>query len=238
MVRIASEVDPQGRHVKRDSEFAHVIRDFILENRPLKLLETGTDVGMGTTYVIAQALRDASLEDATFFSIEVNPTLFWEAKKNLEREGLLKYVHLINGLSLPRYLLPSLEEIHREFVLELKGDIIVDYEPEIRAQKYFEETHFPQVPDDCLGWCLQQFNYNPDFVLLDSAGYLGFTEFTYLLENLEGECVIALDDINHVKHHRSFEYIASHKKLFNILKVSNEKFGFCLVRYRGTGFGR
>ena len=139
---------------------------------------------------------------------------------------------IVNGLSLPRALLPTLEEIEERFVKNLKGDVIVDYSPEVRAKMYFEETNFPGVPDDRLGWCLQNLSYSPDLVLLDSAGYLGYIEFTYLIENLKSECIIALDDIQHVKHFESFKYIRKHPDRFEILEFSpKDKFGFCIARF-------
>jgi hypothetical protein len=92
------------------------------------------------------------------------------------------------------------------------------------------------VPDDLLGGCLREFGGRPDFVLLDSAGHMGHIEFAYLLSQLTGPCHIALDDIRHIKHHRSFRQIQSNPR-FELLVSSNEKFGFCLANYAAEEAG-
>src|SRR5207248_1789299 len=101
---------------------------------------------------------------------------------------------------------------------------------ENRADLYHRETDFPGVQDDMLGRCIKECNGRPDFVLLDSAGHIGYQEFSYLVKLLEGPCVIALDDVYHIKHHKSLQQIQSDPR-FNILALSREKFGFCFVEF-------
>ena len=104
--------------VHTDSVFARTIRELFVRTRPKKILETGTFMGTGTTAVIAAALRDFALDDSVFYSIEVNPGLHGLAGRNLEKEGLLAYVTLLNGLSVPLGLLPTREEIEKRTVKE------------------------------------------------------------------------------------------------------------------------
>ncbi|GAH97755.1 unnamed protein product, partial [marine sediment metagenome] len=49
-------------------------------------------------------------------------------------------------------------------------------------------------------------------------------------DNLQGECHIALDDIYHVKHHRSFKQIQEDDR-FELIVHSEEKFGFCIAKF-------
>ncbi|MBN1818551.1 MAG: hypothetical protein JW828_14405, partial [Sedimentisphaerales bacterium] len=227
--RITAEHDPHGASVKTESSFADNIRDLFTRIRPRKIIETGTFHGTGTTTVIAQTLRSLGLDDAVFFTIEVNPVNHYRAQQNLAASAL--QVHCLNGLSVPRIMLPDRDDIRRRTVADLPdADIFVDHKEEKRVELYFAETDFTQVPDNLLYQCLKEFDFRPDFVLLDSAGHMGNVEFNYLIENLRGPCYIALDDIYHVKHHKSFEQIKTDPR-FEILVASREKFGFCIVRF-------
>jgi ADP-heptose:LPS heptosyltransferase len=55
-------------------------------------------------------------------------------------------------------------------------------------------------------------------------------EFNYLIERLQGPCYIILDDIRHIKHHRSLKQMGDDLR-FTILTVSDEKFGFCIAKF-------
>ncbi len=217
--------------VKADSAFAREVRTLFSRVHPARILETGTFIGKGTTTVIASALRDIGIKGARFYSIEVNPGLHALARRNLEKAGLSGYVNLLNGLSVPRSLLPAREEIERRTVTEIGSEpVYVDHAPEERVQKYFSETDFPGVADDLIGRVLHVFSFRPDFVLLDSGGHMGYIEFTYLVSRLKGECFIALDDIYHIKHHRSFTQMSKDPR-FKILAAVREKAGFCIAHF-------
>jgi GT2 family glycosyltransferase/glycosyltransferase involved in cell wall biosynthesis/Tfp pilus assembly protein PilF len=217
--------------VNTDSAFAREVRSLFARIRPMKILETGTFVGNGTTNVIASALRDLGSRGAKFYSIEVNPGLHAIARRNLEKAGLSPYVNLLNGLSVPRSLLPGMEEIERRTVKEIgKDPVYVDHAEKDRVEKYYNETNFPGVADDLIGRVLGVFGFRPDFVLLDSGGHMGTIEFTYLISRLEGECHIALDDIFHVKHRESFSRMSSDPR-FEIIAAVREKAGFCIARF-------
>jgi hypothetical protein len=215
--------------VPADSQFARCVRDLFSRIRPTRIIETGTYLGTGTTSIIASAIRDLGIDDARFISIEVNPRNLERACINLLCAGL--EVELVNALSVPRALLPTIQQIENELVENVVADgLIVDHEQHDRARLYFGETNFDQLPDDALGHAIRQFDGRPDFLLLDSGGHMGWIEFRYALELLKGPCHIALDDIYHVKHHRSFELI-KHDARFRLLAASEEKFGFCIARF-------
>ncbi|HMK38265.1 MAG TPA: glycosyltransferase, partial [Bacteroidota bacterium] len=217
--------------VKTDSAFAREVRSLFARLRPMKILETGTFIGNGTTTVIASALRDLGIAGAKFYSVEVNPGLHGMARRNLEKAGLTPFVSLLNGLSVPRALLPGREDIEKRTVTEIGTDpVYVDHAPEDRVEKYYRETDFPGVADDLIGRVLGVFEFRPDFVLLDSGGHMGNIEFNYLLSRLKGECHIALDDIFHIKHHRSFRQIQSDPR-FEIVAAVREKAGFCIAHF-------
>jgi hypothetical protein len=220
--------------VETESQFGRAVNDLFARVHPRRVIETGTYWGTGTTTIIAKALRDLGIEDAEFISIEVNPRNLDRAAANLAKAGLV--VELVNGLSVPRILLPDLNRIEQDLVRNVLADgLVVDHEEQDRARLYFKETDFSDLPDDVLGNALERFDYRPDFVLLDSGGHMGHIEFRYLIEKLRGPCHIALDDIYHVKHFRSFQEMKQDNR-FELVAASEEKFGFCIARFEpGVG---
>ena len=181
--------------------------------------------------MIAQALKEESLGEALFCSIEVNPEHLRQARQNLQAAGLAERVRLLHGLSVPRERLPSAAEIRRATVEDVAfQDIFVDHAEGDRARLYQDETDFPDAEDDLLGSVLDEMDGRPDFVLLDSGGHMGRAEFAYLLERLRAPCTIALDDIYHVKHHANFQRMQDDDR-FEILASGREKFGYGIARY-------
>jgi glycosyltransferase involved in cell wall biosynthesis/ADP-heptose:LPS heptosyltransferase/SAM-dependent methyltransferase len=217
-----------------DSEFARAIRQLFKRYQPRRIIETGTYLGTGTTRVIAETIRALGLSGATFHSIEINPGHFARARANLRAAGLESFVRLERGLSVPRQLLPDVNQIEDSTVRQPEfGGIFVDHREANRAKLYFAETNFSDCPDDLLGRVLGAFENQPDFVLLDSGGHMGFVEFQYLIGKLAGPCLIGLDDIHHIKHHKSFQLMRRDPR-FEVLVESKEKFGFCLARFTPT----
>jgi radical SAM superfamily enzyme YgiQ (UPF0313 family)/ADP-heptose:LPS heptosyltransferase/predicted O-methyltransferase YrrM/Flp pilus assembly protein TadD len=215
--------------VDTQSDFASTVRELFRRIRPRRIIETGTYLGAGTTAIIASSLHDSGIRDAVFFTIEVNPLHHRQALVNIAQNSF--DVIALNGLSIPRRLLPSAEEIEAECVNRVhQPGIFVDHQEHERTRLYFDETNFPELPDDLLGKCLQKFDGCPDFVLLDSAGHMGNIEFNYLISRLKGECYIALDDIYHIKHYKSILQIQNDQR-FNSISHSREKFGWCIVKF-------
>jgi hypothetical protein len=232
--RIAARLSKKDQTlIEAESQFGTCVREVFARIRPKRIIETGTYFGTGTTTIIATSLRDLGIDDAEFISIEINPKNLQRAQANLAKAGLS--VELLHGLSVPRKLLPTLQQIEEQFVRNVECDgLIVDHEEIDRVQKYYGETDFSDLPDDLLGKTLARFDYAPDFVLLDSGGHMGYVEFRYLVQQLRGACHVALDDIYHVKHHRSFQAIKNDPR-FSLVAVSEEKFGFCIARFEPTG---
>ena len=233
-IKIAGIDNPSGKdltQVDDQSEFSREIHRLFTEIRPQKIIETGTYHGSGTTRIIAGALKDSGVENSTFYSIEIDPRNCIIAAENLRAAGLLEYVRIVNGVSIPRKELPSREEIQDYTVDNIEfDDIFVDHQASERALLYYQETAFDDVPDDLLGNCLKEFDHRPDFVLLDSGGHIGYAEFVYLIGKISASAYIALDDIFHIKHRKSFELVKSDPR-FDIRVTSGEKFGFCIARF-------
>lgn len=228
--RIAGEIHAHDvTAMNTQNQFANSLKRLFVKYRPKRLIETGTYRGTGSTSMIAQALLSAGLHDARFLSIEVNEKNIARAKQHLAAQAY--NVQVIHGLSVPRCLLPSREQIESMYVNRIEAEsVFVDHQPGKRADLYFGETNYPDVPDDQLGACLQAFDYSPDFLLLDSGGHMGNIEFNYVLPLLKSPCIIALYDINHVKHYRSFQQVQNDDR-FELIERSDEKFGWCMARF-------
>jgi glycosyltransferase involved in cell wall biosynthesis/ADP-heptose:LPS heptosyltransferase/tetratricopeptide (TPR) repeat protein len=231
--KVAEYYINDGIKVDTHSSFGRNIKELFARITPQKIIETGTYLGTGTTAIIADTLTGLGIRDTVFYTIEVNPEYYSKAKKYFSDNNLKVYA--LNGLSIPRSMLLSRNEITRKTITEAKySSIFVDHPEQKRAELYHRETDFPNVPDNLLYKCLKNFDFKPDFVLLDSAGHLGNIEFDCLIENLKGECYIALDDIYHIKHHRDFLKMQSDER-FEIVVQSEEKFGFCIARFNPLG---
>ena len=217
--------------VSHESEFSKEIKKIFKEYHPQKILETGTYLGMGTTRSIYDAIQEAEIKDVNFHTVEVNPEFYQQALANVFDYDQTGTVIVHNGLSVPRNLLPSKEEIETITIKAIEDEeIFVDHDEIDRVKKYYDETNFSIVEDDLIGKILKEFNYEPDFVLLDSAGHMGKIEFDYTISLIKKKCIIALDDVNHVKHYQSLKLIKSDER-FEILHESDEKFGFVIVSF-------
>lgn len=233
MYKITSSVAGGGMDLSVNSAFSRTIHDLINIRRPLKLLETGTHFGTGSTRIICNALQAAGMLNPDlrprpkFYSIECNPRYFAVARSNCMSYPVL----LQQGLSIPRSLLPDKAKIQEEYVVKQPSeDIFVDGMEGRRADEYHAETDFAGA-DDLLDRCLTDFDYCPDFLLLDSAGHIGFIEFTYVIPKLKAPCLIVLDDTKHVKHYETMKFIKANPKEYKIIVESDEKFGFAVVEY-------
>ncbi|MDX2185074.1 MAG: glycosyltransferase family 9 protein [Gemmatimonadaceae bacterium] len=215
--------------VGADSDFGRALSGLITRKQIRRVIETGTYYGTGTTRAIARALKAAG--GGVCYTIEVNPQHYAIALQNLRRDDLLDVVRPLLGLTVPRSALPDAAAVRRATIDDIRGtDVIVDHDEGDRVERYLAETHNPGVPDDLIGLAMQAVDYAPDLVLLDSGGHMGFVEFSYLISRLQSPTYIALDDIRHIKHQKSWATISSDPR-FQILIESNEKFGFGIARF-------
>jgi hypothetical protein len=219
---------PDSMAIRGNTQFADCVHAIIAERRPTRIIETGTFEGTGTTAIIGSGLKNAGITQAEFFSIEVNPKRFDKATENVKKSGI--NVQLKLGLSIPRQLLLSPVQIHQQYVQRVVDGIYVEWSEKDRPLAYHHETNFPDLPDDLLGSLLTHFQNRPDFLLLDSAGHLGYIEFQYVKNRMNGPCVLVLDDTRHVKHFQSVADMKSDRR-FRILTESEEKFGFCIAEF-------
>ena len=204
-MRIAENIPGYGTQVA--SDFAHMITSLVAEETITKVIETGTYLGLGTTRAVLDGMRFHGME-FNFISIEVNPSFHKQAiANNVGVPGL----HLLNGLSIGKPHLPI------DTTFNVPDHVIVDHQPSVRQKLYNREIDF-DVEDHLLSKAIEALSGKPELVILDSAGHMGLIEFKYLMNLLGNHSFyLALDDIGHVKHYESFEFVKSHPEVFTIL---------------------
>lgn len=199
--------------------------------RPRRLIETGTFDGLGSTTLLAEACDAAGVTDYRLITIEGNFGNSVAAQRNLAHHP---QVTVLWGSTLPKADLPTLKDIQRDFVERAtnEGAIYYDHERNVRAQRYFSEQTSDSREDGLLARALRAFGDHPDFVLLDSAGHLGWQEFMLVDRTVRAPFFLLLDDINHCKHHRSWQHIKDGNG-WEVVAESAERFGWGLCRRAG-----
>jgi hypothetical protein len=216
-MRIAEDLVKDGATVSES--FQKAITDIIAANGFTRIIETGTYHGTGTTRAVLEGLRRHG-KPFEFYSIEVNPTNYRIAQGNL---GTQRGLHLVNGLSIDRALLPQTVQF-----TDYPDDVIVDFKPAVREKSYLLECAF-DVKDNCLLECLECLEYSPEVVILDSAGHIGTLEFEYLMAHVQDNFYLCLDDTLHVKHYKTAQKIRSDDR-FRIAWETSDKFGSLIAK--------
>lgn len=222
-----------GRDMTEISQpHSEIIRECFKKYRPRKIIETGTYQGIGSTKLIASLIRDLQIEDSKFYSIECNEGFYQDAKVNLTAHGMQDFVILMKGLSVPKSLLPNESETQEKIERALLTDgIKVDHaEVKLGSVLYSKEAQ-TDGQEDLLGYIIKKGCFNPDFVLLDSAGHIGSIEFEYFTRILTYPCLIGLDDTKHIKHFESKETMLSDSNRFEILYESSEHTGSLIAQF-------
>jgi hypothetical protein len=94
------------------------------------------------------------------------------------------------------------------------------------------EADKPVHIDAMIRRCIElEFRKPPDFVMLDSAGHLGWIEFQYLMLFLKLPCVLALDDTKHLKHYRTLAFIEKDSR-FKVVARGSERFGWVVAEFQ------
>jgi cephalosporin hydroxylase len=189
-MQIAQHIMPNGMSAK--AEFCFAITELIRNFRLKKIVETGSYMGEGTT----KAIADAMLGDEMVYSIEVNPRYYEIARKKHKNTS----INFLLGLSVKKPLLPT------DFTWDVPSNIVIDHLDHNREILYKQEVSF-NVPDNMLDFALSKMNYQPDLVILDSAGHMGLVEFKELMKLAEAPFFLALDDTNHIKHYESVKLL-------------------------------
>ena len=220
-----------------NKHFKAAIQKALTENPFIEdIVETGTHLGTGSTQVWA----DTGLPVKT---IEANYQFFKEAKKNLKD---FNNVQLFHGTSLLVSEMENFVKENEEYYnwANTSQDIGSDswdpigfYLAEVNGKGFDEDFMEDHEKGAETSLNLQNLlphltnNNKNQIIFLDSSGGVGFLEYQSLMrmptEFLEKE-ILFLDDIYHVKHHRSA--LDLEERGYNFIRIEDDRSGYCVLR--------
>lgn len=190
-------------------------RIFERDEGPRAVIETGTYLGTGTTRVVIDAWDRAikrANDELLMWTIEANKKAFQTAKENLKN---YPWIQLLNGLSVDRKEAETF--IQNDWILGPEGeslDILKDADIDLRCYYGTEISQQVTGPviDNLLPNCISAAGDRTILFVLDSAGGLGYLEFTKVKE-LMGDrgYYLVTDDVNHLKHYRSHQEVLANE---------------------------
>jgi len=222
-MRLAKDICLNG--VSASSGLCLALKQVIEEYCPIRIIETGTYHGTGTTKAIIEACILSQVK-SILYSIESDKGNVELSKKNLAFYLTNHYCkfEVLSGVSVSKEeaFTTPLNYAH------LPEDIIVDF---VNPKDYTREiAHASRY--NLLEECFARFDGEPDLVVLDSAGHLGLQEFLYVVENARKDFILALDDINHIKHHESKRLITEVAYNAEIIHQGEDKFGWLIAKIK------
>lgn len=192
-------------------KFRKLIKELLISYQFEQVIETGSFDGLGSTKIFAET-------NLSVKSLECNFVHYLTAKQNL-----LEYpnVEIINAFSLNK----------KDMIDFIKTD---DF---LSDEEYYNENNILSDNKnnvDFYIWELNNYSFNTtkenvllnlidndikQLIFLDSAGGVGFLEFKELFkikkEFLKNKLIL-LDDVFHIKHHRSHKFLIDNNIPFEI----------------------
>ena len=239
--------------MSKDEKFLNTIDGIFRDNVITTIIESGTFKGTGSTTTIAESVVRNKVDIECFYTIEVDYRFYTIAKKNLKK---YKFIHPIWGLSVDQNKAISFIENddaiknhsnYPDVYIDTLNNPVEFYLNEINGQLSKTEKKKPfflslfadskkhtEFAKNVFATLLPKVQTQTSLILLDSAGGIGFLEFKTVLEYLaDAEFIIILDDIHHLKHFRSLQFIRESGNF----KILNESLadGWVVAKYSNTG---
>lgn len=229
--------------IAKDEKLIAVLNLLASKNNIEVIIETGTYRGLGSTKMIAEAfLNDEKLK--TFYTCEISYSFYKQAKQNLRKYNLVKCIW---GCSVD--LNKAIDFVIKDEVIKnhhLYKDVFIDdindptsfYLNELRGNLlnsqqgfFYLLFNFKKRKDKLLEVLINKHTHQEILFVLDSAGGVGYFEFLTVVELMANKhYYILLDDIHHLKHFRSKEYILNAKD-FHVWSISEEN-GWLLAEHK------
>jgi hypothetical protein len=229
-----------------DPEFIMVMEEIIRKNNIRSVFESGTYLGTGSTETLAKLFVENNKLPEKFITVETNLDYFIKAKKNLAKYNFIKpvfglsvdYLEAIKFLVNDRVFenLEKYEEIYIDHLYNpqhyyLKEIMIGVVQEELEKSTKKKNISFfssgkketIEFKNNVLSDFCCDLYHGSSLIVLDSAAGIGFYEFTQVNQLMYNrEYYLVLDDIEHLKHFRSREYIETHSEEYNIISQSKE----------------
>jgi len=230
-----------------DNEIRALLHRIIREEKINVVIESGTYDGLGSTTFVAESFPKYS-PPISFITIEANWKVWKRAKRNLSRFNFIKPIwgYSISIKEALRFIqqddcLRNHKDYDNIFIDDIV-DPIAFYSNEILAKDKWNlfslfnisrkqiSKVFYHKGDNLLIHYLREYRDTKPLIVLDSAGGVGFLEFSILLKEMSSvPYLLMLDDILHIKHFRSYMHIQSDPS-FTIISF-NEQSGWLLAKH-------
>ena len=174
------------------NQFKNVVNELIKKYDPEQIIETGSYKGLGSTLIFAKTKKP-------IISIECNRDYVLKARKNLRR---YKNVTILNAHSLKK---KTLIEFINTYKFKYPKTVAREVDDKF-FYKYKNEVDVDSDFENALPFLIN--NDKRQIVFLDSAGgvgYLEFTTFMKLPKKFLNNKILMLDDVMHIKHYRSIK---------------------------------
>ncbi len=236
-----------------DRQFTDALEDLFSRHDIDAVFESGTFQGLGSTTSLARAIVNNKVAIKHFYTLEVDYKFYRMARKNLKQFPFItcKWGLSVDSSEAKRFI--ENDEAIREhlkypdifiddvvdpkgfYLNELSGRLSRYQAKKQRLTKtirsWVRSLFRPEkFSEDLLSTYLPSISAGVPLILLDSAGGIGFLEFNKVRELLaDRQYYLILDDINHLKHFRSYRHIQGDPH-FSILHESVEQ-GWLIARH-------
>jgi hypothetical protein len=222
--------------MSKDEVFIKTLVKLLSSNKIDFIFETGTFKGDGSTKTIIENFPSGFLPKR-FITIEANPIYVRIARENLKKHAFVEVVYgstvsieegmnfiinnncIKNHENFPKVFIDTLVNPTEFYINELKGKL----GNHSLKSKFFSVVLnlFYRKQDSVLEKYLKPMKYKKPLIILDSAGGIGYLEFKKVI-NIMGNNPywLVLDDIHHLKHFQSIEYVKNNND-FRIIGMSN-----------------
>jgi hypothetical protein len=211
-----------------DEAFREVLMRIIQEHRIQYFFESGTFNGLGSTTLISETIQNAGIKNPVFYTLERDPHFYSLACDNLKK---FPFVKVYNGLSVdekeavkflenddflinhqqhPDIYIDNLENPKQFYLNEISGNLSrKNISPKAGGLlssifSAFSRKKTETEQQNLIETLLADMRNTKPLILLDSAGGIGYLEFSKVREVMgENPFFIILDDTHHIKHWRS-----------------------------------
>ena len=187
--------------------------EFNGDNPPTVCIESGTWQGVGSTTVIIRAYTE-SKQKAPFnlYTIESNIPSFEQAKRNLKD---FDWVHPMSGMSVDYN--EATDFIANDAFLTHEHDLEILVDTNGDMKNYYLTEISPRctggpVPGNLLRILIDRYDHRRILFCLDSSGGVGWLEWNVVKKEMgDMGYLIVTDDVNHVKHYRSYQDVMANE---------------------------
>jgi len=232
-----------------DVKFISALDKLFAQNNITHIFESGTYNGTGSTTSLANAIEKSGKKITQFITVEINKKTYTDAVKNLARypfvtpvwgltvgfEQARKFIReddvINNHQQYPDIFIDGIDNPAKFYLKEIDGHC-ADTTLTGKIKTLFTGKSNVGVEENLFTKYLVPMAGNNPLILLDSAGGMGYLEFTLVLQIMKGhDFFIILDDIHHLKHFRSYAHIKEDNH-FTMLDDSYGQ-GWAIAKYSG-----